>query len=160
MESIVLSAHEVMPTFRPKREEEWHSTWTWLDAMVAAQGAGAIPPIVAIRDPETGRLLVYDGNKRVGYCKAHNHPLRAIVLTTEEGLRDYLVGTDGIRFGRPQQWFGFLAFSQLLPFMRSYAELIRTGVEPEGFSELTRRLEFDNKQYHREHELFGYDDDE
>lgn len=160
MEPIVLSAHEVVPTFRSEREEEWHPTWTWLGETVAAKGVDTIPPIVVIRDPENGQLLVYDGNKRVGYFRNHSHMLRAIVLSTEEEFKDHLYATNMVSFGRARQWFGHMEFSLFLPLMRTYAEWIRTGVAPEGFFDRYHEMQEANHWYVREHELFGYDDDE
>ncbi len=112
-----------------------------------------IPPIVVIKDPENQNHYVYDGNVRAGYANRKGLTLRAIVISTQSELDEYLKLN-------PRCWFSINDFDELLSYMRRWAEHpYEDQPIPADMSEMLERRRIINQQ-NRDFELFGPDDDD
>ncbi|MFH1915965.1 MAG: hypothetical protein ABIJ21_01760 [Nanoarchaeota archaeon] len=85
-------------------------TWEWLDKKKGVD----IPPIVAVMDPSSGQLYVYNGNIRVSHALQNDYPLDAKIIYDQDDLNDLFVSNE-------YAWFGISDFSELVDFMKIYA---------------------------------------
>jgi hypothetical protein len=155
----VVTAQELTPTFihctNPgcANGRKKIKTTAWLNQMLSDGKCSEIPAMTAVRDDESARLLVYDGNIRQAHALENDYPLKALILASQADLDEY-------RKTRPTCWFRIADWSELLKFMRMYAEYPGDEQEiPAAFREMLA-----NKQHEiyleRERDLFGPDDDE
>lgn len=159
MEERVVSAKELLPTFVHCTNKNCPNgrknlkTRRWLNQMLSDEKYSEVPPVTAVLDPETKKMLVYDGNIRQSHASENDCQLRAKILTNQADLDQY-------RESNETCWFGITDWNELLKFMKMYAAYPGDEDEkPEAFREMIaiKRAEL---QADHDHQLFGPDDDE
>lgn len=156
LEQRHVDARDLTPTYRYKVEEmsETHKkTWGWLEDLVREGRTGEIPPVVAVRDPDDGKLLVYNGNTRTQHAELHGYSLRTIILKDQEDLEAHWGGN------RPDIWYNLNEFSELVSLMCIYVKsegLVQNISEQE--KERVKNAHW-NVLLQEQRELFPYDDD-
>lgn len=135
-------------------------TKSWLDEII--KKGEKIPPVVVIRDPKDGRLLVYDGNVRVIHAIENSYKIEVLIIFDQKDLDDYLKE----RIFTPL-WFGIRNFEELLEYMRIYAAIAVSGNTckapfPEEFhKKIMEKYSEYQRELERERErLFGWSNDD
>jgi len=106
-----------------------NNTKKWLDSIVASGDFSKIPSIVAVKDPASNHLLVYDGNVRTAHAKERKYSLKTQVISDENDFKKYLEKNNPL-------WFGIRNFDELLEFMRIYSQY----PDPHGLSPMPEEL--------------------
>lgn len=133
METVEINANDLVVTAIHCTDPECHkcqrkmSTRPYLQQMFEEGRTAEIPAVCAVRDTQDNRLLVYDGSSRTSHAQANGYSLRAYIITTEEELDEYCLAYNRL-------WFDIRSISELLEYMRIYAEYpnlcIDDGIPP------------------------------
>jgi len=154
MKEKILPPSELKATYIHNRENEKRKkTWEWLDQMLSEEKHHDVPTITAVSDPDTGELLVYNGNIRVAHATQNNYNLKTGIISDQDDLDEYLKDN-------PKLWFGITDFRELIKYIRIYAKYPEENEEvPEEMS-LKIRSKHQEWEYKQRKEFFGwYDDD-
>ena len=131
-------------------------TLAWLLENFNQYNAGEILPIVVVQDPKTRELMVYDGNIRTDFAKQKGIQLKAVVLTSQADLEQYLSNNS-------LSWFGIRDFAELLEYMRIYVQYpnAEEKMPPDLEAKIRAKDLKDRADLQRQrNEMYGwYDDD-
>ncbi|MFH1071850.1 MAG: hypothetical protein V1743_00295 [Nanoarchaeota archaeon] len=132
-------------------------TSNWLDDLIQKGETGKIPPLVAIRDSETQKLMIYDGNTRALHALQHGYDIPVQIIKDKEDLSTYFSTM-------PVLWFGIRDFQELLEYMRIYGRYPYCKAQmpkelKEKISEKYKKYRL-HLEYQQKREIFGSPDDD
>jgi hypothetical protein len=98
-------------------QEQLVCTWPWLNSLMAenANMTEAVPAVISVRDPRSGRLLVYDGNMRTCHADVYKYSLRAQIIRDQQDFDEYLANHEAL-------WSGITDFTKLLAAMNDQVD--------------------------------------
>lgn len=133
------------------------TTWSWLETIAIVKKQNEIPPLIIVRDPESGRFLIFDGNMRARHAIRNNYSLKVMIISGPKSFREYY---DHEEKKGNRLWFGITNFLELLEIMRIYAQYpnhISINM-PSNMQAIIKR-KYWQWQQQQKYKLFGPDDD-
>jgi hypothetical protein len=161
MEERTVSPNELTVTFIhgtdskcPGREKS-KKTRSWLEDTAGAGNWNKVPAVVVVSDPETTKLLVYDGNVRTNFASENDLQLQIKIITNQQELDDYLKENFIC-------WFRITDFNELLETMKAYAANPREGtyLAPQFRRIVVEKMRGERQTHQQEMaQAFGWTDD-
>lgn len=93
--------------------EKFKETTNWLNTQWQEGNWEHIPPIIAVCDPDSKKLLIYDGNIRYHFAVEKDLQLKVMIINKQEELNEYFKNY-------PKCWFNIEDFNELLEIMGIY----------------------------------------